>query len=133
MKKFSTHIGSAIVAIACVSFTKVNTDIFQPLCPEGTELFYFQRDSQSFSNGTPVLNALNTTSNWLITHPPGTDKDCGGTIRVCAICAPVLDPSAETLRPDLSDSDLQSKFQDYSTTRNVNIDDQEPVLFFERN
>lgn len=116
------------VAIVSVAFAKANPKILQPVCPEGTEIFYFQPDSQGFANGSPIFNALNTTNNWIV----GPELECGGEIRVCAICAPILDPSAVILRPDLSGSNLQTKFQNYSINRNINIDDQETSLFFER-
>lgn len=132
MKKMIFSVAAVAIAIVSVAFAKANPKMFQPVCPEGTEVFYFQPDSESFANGTATFNALNTTNNWLIT-PPNAEEDCGGEIRVCAICAPVLDPSAAILRPDLSGSNLQGKFQDYSINRNVSVDDQEPSLFFERN
>lgn len=130
MKK-NIRISAVIVALICFSFTRASLSILEPICPNNTEIFFFQPDSQLIANGNPIFKALNTPDNWAISVSD-TDEMCSGVVRVCAICAPVADVNALILRPDLSGTDLQEKFRIYATTRNSHSDDQAQFLFFEK-
>ena len=129
MKKVLFSVVAVAIAIVSVAFAKANPNMFEPQCPTGSQLFYFQDDSQIYASGTPLLNALNTTSKWSLTPLTSDeeDVDCGGTVRICAICAPETSPGVPNL------SSLQSAFQTYSSNRATGSDDSQPFVLFEKN
>lgn len=138
MKKVMFSLVAAVIAIGSVAFVKANPKVDPPVCPEGTNLYYYLG---SYTGTNPDINDLLTKTQWSLTPPAGA-ADCGQIQVVCAICAypdnqlvgrPELNLGEQSTTIQAHTQAIVNKFNSYDLSNNAAIDESEDELFFEKN
>lgn len=127
---------SVMIAISSVVVVKAN-NLFPPDCPAGTTIFYYLLDSRIYDSPVHTQNPANYSRIPL----PTEWGECEGTVRICAICAVIDNPTnpipVYAQRPTFSDGSphtlaLVSALNTYTFTNTTWTDDSIPGLIFEK-